>query len=97
MVSRGGGGGGDGGHGGDPVLARRARVAGLAAAGRRVGYGLLVVAMAAFATGAVTGFTTLVTTTVTAALVGATLSLPPSLVAGYAVKAAEREDRRSGR
>lgn len=81
----------------DPVRARRARIARLAGAGRRLGYGLIVVAVIAFAVGAATGFTTAVTTTVTAALVGSTFTLAPSMVAGYAVKAAEREDRQHGR
>jgi hypothetical protein len=32
-----------------------------------------------------------------AGLVGACVVLPPAIVAGYAVKAAEREDRQAGR
>ena len=81
----------------DPVRQRRARVARLAAAGRRIGYGLILVAVGAFAVGVVAGFTTPVTTAVTASLAGSTLTLAPSMVAGYAVKAAEREDRAHGR
>ena len=81
----------------DPVLARRARIARLALAGRRMGYGLILVAVVAFAVGVAAGFTTAVTTTVTTALAASTVTLAPALVAGYAVKAAEREERQHGR
>ncbi|HEX2064622.1 MAG TPA: hypothetical protein VHE80_09400 [Acidimicrobiales bacterium] len=81
----------------DPVEARRARMARLAGLGQSVGYGLLAVAVVVFAAGAATGFTTAIAAVVTAALAGATLTLAPAIVLGYAVKAAEREDRRSGR
>ncbi len=76
----------------DPVRDRRARAARLASVGQAVGYGLIAVAVAAFVAGAVMGFTTFFTTVVTACLVGATVTLAPAIVLGYAVKAAERED-----
>lgn len=76
----------------DPVLERRARMAGLAVAGKRVGYGLVVLAVVAFAVGAATGFGAAVTAVVTASLLATTLTLAPAIVVGYAVKAAERED-----
>ena len=76
----------------DLVLVRRARVARLVKAGQRVGYGLLGLAVAAFALGAATGFSSGVTAVVTAAMAGATVVLAPSIVLGYAVRAAERED-----
>lgn len=81
----------------DPVLARRARIARLVELGQRVGYGLLLVAVVAFVVGAVRGFTGPVVFVVTASLLGTTLVLAPAIVFGYAVKAAEREDRREGR
>ena len=81
----------------DPVLARRARLARLAVAGKRVGYGLVVLAVAAFALGAATGFGPAVTTVVTASLLGTTLTLAPAIVVAYAVKAAEREDAERSR
>jgi len=81
-----------GGSGPDLVLARRARLARLVTAGQRAGYALLAVAIAAFAVGAATEFTSTVTVVVTAALAGATAVLAPSIVLGYAVRAAERED-----
>jgi hypothetical protein len=81
----------------DPVRVQRARWARWAATGKRVGYGLILVAVVAFTVGAVSGFGTVVTTTVTAALVGSTVTLAPGIVVAYAVKAAEREDREHGR
>lgn len=81
----------------DPVRVRRARWARWAATGKRVGYGLILLAVVAFVAGAFTGFPTLATTTVTAALAGSTVTLAPGIVIAYAVKAAEREDRELGR
>ena len=81
----------------DPVLAKRARAARLAEVGQRVGYLLLLVAVAAFVVGAVQGFNDVTTTVVTLALAAMTLVLAPAIVLGYAVKAAEREDREQGR
>ena len=76
----------------DPIRLRRARMARLAGAGRRLGYGSLGVALAAFATGAATGFTTLVVTAVVAALILGSIVLLPAIVVGYGVRAAERDD-----
>lgn len=83
--------------GADPVRVRRARWARWAATGKRVGYGLILLAVVAFVAGALTGFPPLATTTVTAALAGSTVTLAPGIVIAYAVKAAEREDRELGR
>lgn len=83
--------------GADPVLARRARWARLGALGTRMGYGLVLVAVAAFATGVVAGFGAAVRATVTASLLATTLTLAPGIVIGYAVRAAEREDREARR
>lgn len=76
----------------DPVRAARARWARWGAAGKRVGYGLVLVAVVAFVIGAATGFSGLTTGTVTACLLGSTVTLAPGIVIGYAVKKAERED-----
>ncbi len=81
----------------DPVRARRARWARWASTGTRVGYGLVLVAMGAFVVGVVTGFGPAVTTVVTASLLATTVTLAPGIVMGYAVRAAEREDREHGR
>ena len=81
----------------DPVLARRARIARLVEVGQRTGYTLLVVAVVAFFVGLVTGFTGLITVVVIGSLLAMTVVLAPAIVFGYAVKAAEREDREQGR
>ena len=77
----------------DPVLRQRARVARLASAGQRAGYALLVLAIAAFVVGLVADFPPWTVIVVVASLVGTTVTLAPAIVLGYAVKAAERDDR----
>lgn len=80
----------------DPVLARRARIARLVEVGQRTGYGLYAVAIVAFGLGFATGFDGWVRTTTVLALVVGSLVLAPAIVFGYAVKAAERDDRQRG-
>jgi hypothetical protein len=81
----------------DPVLQRRDRWRRMAAAGLRIGYLLLGVAVLAFLAGAINGFASLAVTVTVGGLTGACVILPPAIIAGYAVKAAEREDRRVDR
>lgn len=81
----------------DPVLERRARIARLVAVGKRVGYGLFGIAIVAFGIGLFAGFGGIVGTMVIACLVVGSIVLAPAIVFGYAVKAAEREDRELGR
>jgi hypothetical protein len=82
----------------DPTLARRARIARLTRLGQRAGYALFGAAIAVFAIGAVGGFTGLEAGIVVACLVAGSVVLAPAIVFGYAVRAAEREDRqREGR
>lgn len=76
----------------DPVRASRARWARWGAAGKRVGYGLVLLSVVVFAVGAATQFTGLIAAVVTICLVLSTVTLAPGLVIGYAVKKAERED-----
>ena len=75
------------------MLVRRARIARAVEIGQRVGYGLFGIAMLLFFIGFVTEFTSPITTGVVAALIVGSLVLAPAIVFGYAVKAAEREDR----
>ena len=77
----------------DPVLARRQRLARLARAGRRAGYSLYGVSLAAFVVGLVTGFTTAPATVAAVTLVAGSVLLAPSIIVGYGVKAADRADR----
>lgn len=81
----------------DPVRARRARIARWTLLANRIGYVLLAVAVALFFAALMTGFTATMAGLVIAALVAACVLLAPSIVLGYAVKAAEREDRERGR
>ena len=81
----------------DPVLARRARIARLTEIGQRTGYALFGLAIVLFVIGFVVGFSDpIVVVVVTCLLVGSVV-LAPAIVFGYAVKAAEREDRELGR
>ncbi len=77
----------------DPVLARRARIARLAALGKRIGYLALGVAIVSFVAGAATSFATWTVVLSTAGLVTACVVLPIPIVLGYGVRAAAREDR----
>ena len=81
----------------DPVLAKRRRIAGLVALGQRLGYALFGVAVVLFVVGLVAGFGGAVTGGIVAAIVVGSLVLAPAIVFGYAVRAAEREDREQGR
>lgn len=81
----------------DPVLDRRRRIAALVRTGQRVGYGLFGLAIVLFAVGLVVGFGGAVTPGIVASIVLGSIVLAPAIVFGYAVKAAEREDREQGR
>jgi len=80
----------------DRVRARRAQVARWSLLANRIGYLLFGVAIAVFVIGFAMGFTPPLVTVVVACLVVGSLLLAPSIVLGYAVKAAEREDRERG-
>ena len=77
----------------DPVLERRQRLARLARTGRRAGYSLYGVSLAAFVAGFVTGFTTAPATIAAVTLVIGSLLLLPAIIIGYGVSAADRADR----
>jgi hypothetical protein len=79
----------------DPILRRRARVARLVQIGQRVGYGCLLLAIVAFGAATATGFAHWAVTTCIVALVAACVILPVPIVAGYGVRAAERDERRA--
>lgn len=80
----------------DPVLERRRRIARLVEIGQRVGYAAFALAIVAFLVGFVAGFGA-VTAPIVALMVVGSIVLAPAIVFGYAVKAAEREDRTEGR
>jgi hypothetical protein len=80
----------------DPVLARRAQVARAAELAQRLGYALFAVAVVAFVVGFAVGFDGLVVAIVVGAMGVGSVALAPAIVAGYAVKAADRDDRERG-
>lgn len=79
----------------DPVLVRRRQMARLAGLGQRAGYVCLLVAVVAFFIGLAAGYGTW-GPVVVVAMAACTLTLAPAIVLGYAVKAADREDREQG-
>jgi hypothetical protein len=81
----------------DPVLAKRARIARLVDAGKRIGYGLFGIAIVAFVIGFFAGFDGVTGTLIVWGIVIGSLVLAPAIVFGYGVKAAERDDRAQGR
>ena len=81
----------------DPVLERRRRIARLVRIGQRSGYGLFGVAIVLFVVGLFAGYGGIVGGGIVAALVVGSIVLAPAIVFGYAVRAAEREDREQGR
>ena len=77
----------------DPVLQRRARIARWVSLAKRIGYGLLLLAIVAFVVAAIAGFPSGVVTLTVVALIAACVVLPAPIVLGYGLRAAEREDR----
>jgi hypothetical protein len=80
----------------DPVVERRARIARAVRLAKRVGYLLLLAAVALFAVSIGTGFPSGLVTATGVALVAACIVLPVPIVMGYGLRAAEREDREQG-
>jgi membrane-bound ClpP family serine protease len=80
----------------DPVLARRARIAHWTLLANRVGYLFVGAAVALFFIALAVGFSSAMATAVIVTFVIGCALLAPSIVIGYAVKAAEREDRERG-
>lgn len=80
----------------DPVRARRQKVAHYTLLANRVGYLFFAVAIATFIIGFAISFNGAVSTIVIASVVIGSLLLAPAIVLGYAVKAAERDDRERG-
>ena len=77
----------------DPVVVRRARIARWVGLAKRIGYGLLLLAVVAFAVAAISGFPDGMVTVTVVALIAACIVLPVPIVMGYGLRAAERDDR----
>lgn len=80
----------------DPVRAKRAKVAKWTLLANRIGYLFYALAIASFVMAFAIGFQGPLVTLVTVSLIVGSILLAPSIVLGYAVKAAEREDRERG-
>ena len=80
----------------DPVRARRAAFARWTLLANRVGYLVLALAMTLFVMAFLFGFNATMATLVVICLVVSFVLLAPSIVLGYAVKAAERDDVEHG-
>jgi hypothetical protein len=80
----------------DPVRERRARIAKWTLIANRVGYLLFAVAIALFVMAFAFGFQGPIVTAITVSMVLGSILLAPAIVLGYAVKAAEKDDRARG-
>jgi hypothetical protein len=80
----------------DPVRARRRQVAKYTRLAKRIGYLLYAVAIVTFVIGFAVSFNAAVSAIVIGSLIAGSVLLAPAIVLGYAVKAAERDDRERG-
>jgi hypothetical protein len=80
----------------DPVRARRATVVKWTNIATRVGYLLFLVAIVMFFVALATDFSSGKVTVITTTMIIGSLLLAPAIVLGYAVKAAEKEDKARG-
>ena len=81
----------------DPVRARRATIAKWTLIANRVGYLFVALAMALFFMAFVFDFNATMATLIIVSFVIGCALLAPSIILGYAVKAAERDDVEHGR
>lgn len=80
----------------DPVRVRRAQIAKWTLLANRVGYLFVALSIALFVIAFAVGFSSTMATLVIISLVIGCVLLAPSIILGYAVKAAERDDRERG-
>jgi len=81
----------------DPILVQRAKAQRIATIGQRIGYLLYGVAIVVFMIGLATDFNSTVSAIVTFGVIAGSVVLAPAILAGYAVKAAVRDDLEHGR
>lgn len=77
----------------DPVLARRERLRRLCDLGKRLGYSCFAAAMVLFFVALALDFPAWLVTVIIACMVVGSIALPPAIVLGYGIKAADAEDR----
>ena len=80
----------------DPVRVRRQQVARWTRLANRVGYLCFGIAIVTFVVGFIVSFNAAVSAIVVASMIVGSVLLAPAIVLGYAVKAAERDDREHG-
>lgn len=80
----------------DPVRARRQQVAKYTLLANRIGYLFFALAIATFIIGFAVSFNGTVSAIVIGSVIIGSILLAPAIVLGYAVKAAERDDRERG-
>lgn len=80
----------------DPVRARRQRIAKYTKLANRLGYLCWTVAVVTFIIGFVGSFNDTVSSIVITMMIVGSVLLAPAIILGYAIKAAEREDRERG-
>jgi hypothetical protein len=80
----------------DRVRASRERIARYTLLANRIGYLFFAVAIATFVIGFAISFNAAVSTIVIGSLAVGSVLLAPSIVLGYGIKAAERDDRERG-
>jgi membrane-bound ClpP family serine protease len=81
----------------DPVRSRRQKISRINNAANRLGYLLWAIAMVCFVAAFVIGFKGIIVNMVIACIIAGSILLAPSIIIGYAVKAAERDDLEHGR
>jgi heme/copper-type cytochrome/quinol oxidase subunit 3 len=84
------------GAGEDPVRRRRAQIARWTLLANRLGYLFVALALALFFIAFALGFTSTMATLILASLIVGCILLAPSIILGYAVKAADRDDTERG-
>ncbi len=80
----------------DPVRIRRRQVARWIRLANRIGYLCFCVAIVTFVVGFIVSFNGAVSAVVIVSMIVGSVLLAPAIVLGYAVKAAERDDRQRG-
>jgi hypothetical protein len=80
----------------DTVRAQRAKIAKYTLLANRIGYLFFALAIATFVIGFAVSFNAAVSAIVIGSVIAGSVLLAPAIVLGYAVKAAERDDRERG-
>jgi hypothetical protein len=80
----------------DPVRARRQQIARWTLMANRIGYLFFAFAIVCFVLAFALGFNSAMSTIIIGSIIVGSILLAPAIVLGYAVKAAERDDRERG-